>query len=152
MTNARVAPTAASPEWRPFRPCGVEMKRIALALLLHALPCAAFATDACLDQAIQSMPALAGSGQIVVAALAPDGSRETHVLAGDAASAPRLDGHEGFRLASITKTYVAAAALRLHEDGRLDLQAPITRYLPKAWMQLLATDGYRPVEITVRHL
>jgi D-alanyl-D-alanine carboxypeptidase len=129
---------------------GVEMKRIALAVLLHALPCAAFAADACLDRSFQSTSS--GHGQIVIATLAPDGSRAIRVLPGDTANAPRLDGHEGFRLASITKTYVAAAALRLHEDGRLDLQAPITRYLPKAWMQLLATDGYKPDDITVRHL
>jgi D-alanyl-D-alanine carboxypeptidase len=129
---------------------GVEMKRIALAVLLHALPCAAFATDACLDRSVEA--ASTPHGQIVIAALAPDGSRDIRVLPGTAATAPRLDGPEGFRLASITKTYVAAAALRLHEDGRLDLQAPITRYLPKTWMQLLATDGYQPGDITVRHL
>jgi D-alanyl-D-alanine carboxypeptidase len=131
---------------------GVEMKRTVLAVLLHALPCAAFATDACLDQSVEAASTLPGHGQIVVAALAPDGSRDIRVLPGDATAASRLHGDEGFRLASITKTYVAATALRLHEDGRLDLQAPITHYLPKAWMQLLATDGYAPDAITVGHL
>lgn len=126
------------------------MKRIALAVLLHALPCAALAADACLDQALRSTPS--GHREIVVATLGSDGSRDIRVLPGDAAAMPGLDGHEGFRLASITKTYVAAAALRLYEDGRLDLQAPITHYLPKEWMQLLATDGYQPDAITVRHL
>ena len=129
---------------------GVEMKRIVLAVLLHAVPFAACAADACLDASLRSSPA--GHRQIVVATLGPDGSRDIRVLPGDAAAASRLDSHAGFRLASITKTYVAAAALRLYEDGRLDLQAPITRYLPKDWMQLLATDGYQPDAITVRHL
>ena len=35
-----------------------------------------------------------------------------------------------FRLASVTKPFVTAAAMRLVEDGRLDLDAPVTRWLP----------------------
>jgi D-alanyl-D-alanine carboxypeptidase len=56
------------------------------------------------------------------------------------------------RIASNTKTYVAAAALRLWEDGRLELDAPIERYLPKDLQAILRAGGYRPDAITVRHL
>ncbi len=35
-----------------------------------------------------------------------------------------------FRIASVSKTLTAAAALKLYEEGRLDLDAPIQRYVP----------------------
>lgn len=35
-----------------------------------------------------------------------------------------------FEIASISKTFAAAAVLRLAADGRVDLQAPVARYLP----------------------
>ncbi len=36
-----------------------------------------------------------------------------------------------FFIGSITKQFTAAAIMKLHEAGRLDLDAPITRYLPE---------------------
>jgi D-alanyl-D-alanine carboxypeptidase len=33
-------------------------------------------------------------------------------------------------IASVTKMYTAAVAMRLHQAGRLDLEAPLSRYLP----------------------
>lgn len=127
------------------------MPRLLLAALLGAAATTASAADACLDRALQAHAFTAGTGQLSIAALAPDGSRDARVL-GKPATGTALHGDEGFRIASITKTYVAATALRLYEDGRLDLQAPIDRYLPAEWMQLLASDGYKPHEMTVRQL
>lgn len=46
---------------------------------------------------------------------------------------------ELFRFASLTKPVVAVSALRLVDQGRLDLQAPVTRYLPYFTTRL--TDG-----------
>ncbi|RWR31898.1 class A beta-lactamase-related serine hydrolase [Sinirhodobacter populi] len=54
-----------------------------------------------------------------------------------------------FRLASITKPIVTAAAMRFIEDGRLDLHAPVTQWLPDFRPAL--PDGSTP-EITVHHL
>src|SRR5690606_27931313 len=48
-----------------------------------------------------------------------------------------------FRLASVTKPMVSAAALRLVEQGRLDLRAPVTRWLPEFRPRL--RDGRSPV-------
>ncbi|HKP63026.1 MAG TPA: serine hydrolase domain-containing protein [Polyangiales bacterium] len=53
-----------------------------------------------------------------------------------------------FRLASITKPIASVAAMRLVEAGKLDLAAPITRYLPEFRPKL----GDREPEITVRQL
>ena len=56
------------------------------------------------------------------------------------------------RLASTTKTYVAAAVLRLAEEGHLKPDDPISRHLSKPLDELLRADGYRTDEITVSHL
>ncbi|QCN99536.1 class A beta-lactamase-related serine hydrolase (plasmid) [Azospirillum argentinense] len=54
-----------------------------------------------------------------------------------------------FRLASVTKPFVTAAAMRLVEDGRLDLDAPVTRWLPDFRPAL--PDGSTPA-ISIRQL
>jgi CubicO group peptidase (beta-lactamase class C family) len=54
-----------------------------------------------------------------------------------------------FRLSSLTKPFVAVAALALADSGRLDLDHPVTRWLPDFQPRL--ADGSVP-EITVRHL
>jgi CubicO group peptidase (beta-lactamase class C family) len=53
-----------------------------------------------------------------------------------------------FYIASITKTYVAFALARLAEEGKLELDAPVKRYLPR--FQL--ADGELTERLTVRDL
>ncbi len=72
-------------------------------------------------------------------------------LADRATGRPLAPGDE-VRVASVTKTFTAATVLRLVEQGRLALDAPIARYLPAAYTTLLAGGGYRPDRITVRQL
>jgi CubicO group peptidase (beta-lactamase class C family) len=52
-----------------------------------------------------------------------------------------------FPVASLAKTFTAAAIMQLEEQGKLDLDAPVTDYLPYFQM----TDE-RHQDITVRHL
>lgn len=42
----------------------------------------------------------------------------------------RFSGRALFRLASMTKLFTAAAVMKLAEDGRLDIGAPVSAYLP----------------------
>jgi len=72
-------------------------------------------------------------------------------LADPATGAP-MTPSRAVRIASNTKTYVAAAVLRLVEDGKLDLDAPIERVLLPATVATLRAGGYRPDAITVRML
>src|SRR5215217_2532623 len=51
-----------------------------------------------------------------------------------------------FAIGSMGKAFTAIALLREHEGGRLDLDAPVTRYLP--WVR--AGSEYDP--ITIHHL
>lgn len=60
-----------------------------------------------------------------------------------------------FYLYSTTKPLTVTTAMRLYEEGRLDLEAPVSDYLP-AFKNLMrkAGDGLVPVEtpLTVKHL
>ncbi|MBT1155226.1 beta-lactamase family protein [Aminobacter anthyllidis] len=56
------------------------------------------------------------------------------------------------RVASNTKTFVAATVLRLWERGLVDLDGPIAPLVDPLFNELLAAAGYRTDRITVRHL
>jgi D-alanyl-D-alanine carboxypeptidase len=56
------------------------------------------------------------------------------------------------RIASNTKTFVAVAILRLWEQGRLDLDAPVSKVLSKQSIHILKEGGYQPGSITIRQL
>ena len=59
-----------------------------------------------------------------------------------------VDGDTLFQIGSITKTYTATAAVRLSEDGRLDLDEPVRTYLP----DLRLADEATAAAVTMRHL
>ncbi|MGZ8763560.1 MAG: serine hydrolase domain-containing protein, partial [Acidimicrobiia bacterium] len=63
-----------------------------------------------------------------------------------------LQAETPFRIASVTKTFVAAATLRLVEQGKLRLDDPISDYLSAESVMVLRADGYRTGKITVRQL
>jgi D-alanyl-D-alanine carboxypeptidase len=56
------------------------------------------------------------------------------------------------RIASNTKTFVAATVLRLWEDGRLDLDESVGSRLSPAHTTMLVGDGYDLEAMTIRHL
>jgi CubicO group peptidase (beta-lactamase class C family) len=51
-----------------------------------------------------------------------------------------------FEIGSITKSFVALVILQLHEEGKVDLQAPIHGYLP--WLAMETDFG----DILIHHL
>jgi D-alanyl-D-alanine carboxypeptidase len=57
-----------------------------------------------------------------------------------------------FRIASVTKSYVAASIWRLIEQGRLSLDQPIRPLISPELRQLLENGGYDVDGITIRHL
>lgn len=56
------------------------------------------------------------------------------------------------RIASITKTFVTTAILRLAEEGRLSIDSSIATHLPPNFIQILRREGYQTELITLRHL
>ncbi|RVT40265.1 serine hydrolase domain-containing protein [Sphingobium algorifonticola] len=63
-----------------------------------------------------------------------------------------LKSPPAFRIASVTKVFVAAAVLKLIEDGRFAVTDPITRLISAETAAQLRQDGYSPDDIIVRHL
>ncbi|MGK6315716.1 serine hydrolase domain-containing protein [Neorhizobium sp. DT-125] len=80
-----------------------------------------------------------------------DGRPVCRIAAGwtDREAATPMQVHSVFRLASLTKPLVAAAAIRLVERERLDLDTPVTAFLPLFTPRL--ADG-SAATIRVRHL
>jgi len=70
----------------------------------------------------------------------------------DASIARSLTIDTPLRVASNTKTFVAATVLRLWEQGAISLDAPIVSLLAPTLERLLTSRGYRTDKITVRHL
>ncbi|WP_211105445.1 serine hydrolase domain-containing protein [Azospirillum brasilense] len=86
-----------------------------------------------------------------VVLVAQDGALLHRQAAGfaDRESAQPMAVETVFRLASVSKPIVSTAALALVAQGRLDLDADITRWLPRFQPRL--ADG-RPARITARQL
>jgi CubicO group peptidase (beta-lactamase class C family) len=59
-----------------------------------------------------------------------------------------VDEHTLFQIGSITKTFVAAAAMRLVDEGCLELDRPVRSYLP----ELRLADETAAATVTPRHL
>lgn len=55
-----------------------------------------------------------------------------------------------FFLASITKVFTGVAVLMLQDEGRLDVNDPVAKYLPE--FAGLKTDAGEPVQVTIAHL
>ncbi|NAS32262.1 serine hydrolase [Flavobacteriaceae bacterium R38] len=56
-----------------------------------------------------------------------------------------------FRIASLTKTFIAASILRLQENGKLSIEDPISNYISEEHREILEEDGYDPFSITIKH-
>lgn len=70
----------------------------------------------------------------------------------DLATETSLARENPVRIASNTKTFVAAAILRLWEEGQLGLDDALSMHLPTEYAEILAGDGYDLEAITIRHL
>ena len=103
------------------------------------------------DSLVQARPRLPG---ILIAVESKTQRRTWSVAAGLSDTARRipLAPQQPVRIASNTKTYVAAAVLRLMEQGRLSLADPLSKHLPASLDALLRTDGYRTDSITIEQV
>lgn len=81
--------------------------------------------------------------------IAPTVGIDIELAAGvvNVASGSPLEPGAAFRIASVTKTFIAAAVLR-----QVDLDASIEQYLSPESIALLQSDGYATDRISVRHL
>lgn len=61
-----------------------------------------------------------------------------------------LSDAQPFRIASLTKTFVATAIIRLREKGLLELDDPITNYISDTHKEIIRKGSYDPSSITIR--
>ncbi|MEM9693760.1 MAG: serine hydrolase domain-containing protein [Myxococcota bacterium] len=68
----------------------------------------------------------------------------------DGDEAHPVDAHSVYRIASITKLFTAMAVLRLRDEGRLDLDAAASTYIPE--FDSLEASTADSGKVTIRHL
>ncbi len=131
------------------------LSSLLIAALAVQQPLPADAVGPALQQLVDSLvaarPRLPG---IVVAVESKTMGRTWQVAAGMSDSARRvpLSPQQPMRIASNAKTFVAAAVLRLMEQGRLSLGDPLSKHLPASLDALLRSDGYRTDSITIEQV
>ena len=107
-----------------------------------ASPATSTAPPSAQVQAILDQWTSTGPGK-VTAALRRAGGEVISYTSGTTATGGRVGVDDQFRIGSITKTFVAVMTLQAVDEGRIDLDAPVARYLPG----LTIVDG-----VTVRQL
>ncbi|WP_331769181.1 beta-lactamase family protein (plasmid) [Embleya sp. NBC_00888] len=100
-------------------------------------------TQAVLD----SYQAIAGPGAAVHAGNRA-GSWDLYSGTADTGARRPIGSDDQFRIASQTKTFTAVVVLQLVDEGRVELDAPIERYLPG----VVAGNGYDGTTISVRQI
>lgn len=103
------------------------------------------------DSVIATRPRMPG---IIVAVEQTATGMQWQAAAGyaDTVRKVRLTPDQPVRLASNTKTYTAAALLRLVEMERLSLSDPLARHLPPSIDTLLRRDGYATETISIEQV
>ena len=66
-------------------------------------------------------------------------------------SITKLSADQPYRIASVTKTFVAAAILKLHEQSKLSIDDPISQYISEIHLDILRKGGYDPDNILIKH-
>lgn len=132
---------------------------VIVALGLLCVGCQTQITEPDLDQQLQSIldVEVQNNGAVRSAALHVDAPALGLSWEGAAGMADPENGihmipETPSRIASNTKTFIAAAVLRLSEEGRLDIDDPIADHLPEEYVAMLDSDGYDTEVMTIRHL
>ena len=110
-------------------------------------------TDALRDRVQESLyDGVGEDGRVLCGMLGERASIDFSLAASATRDAPTLAPHAPFRIASVTKPYVAAAIFRLWEDGLLDLRQPISELIQPQTNAILTQGGYATSDICVKHL
>ena len=122
-----------------------------LLLLTGCAPSSGPGPHAVLEAALDDAAAASGPAGVLVYV---DGPALSMPFTGarSGADGVAINPAAAMRIASNTKTFVAAAALRLAEDGRIDLDAPLADVLPEPYPRMLSDGGYDIAGITSRML
>jgi len=103
---------------------------------------------ALLDSAFRSAPTVPGA-ILRIEAPREDVLWQAAVGVAESGTGADLRPEHTLRIASMTKTYVAAAVLRLVEEGRVELDEAVGAHLRPSTVRLLREGGYDPSKMTV---
>lgn len=142
--------------FRPSFPAAAALAALLVAAAPDAAPAAADTVTgelaAIVDAFLAENPQAPGAAVWVrCPALGLDWAHASGAAARGEGAPPLTVEHE-FRIASNTKTYIAAAVLRLVEDGRLSLDATLGGLLPPDLATILLDDGYDLEAIRLSHV
>ena len=108
--------------------------------------------DDLLDESLDgTFGRISGVAMSIMSPSLPDGSWTGSVGYDSREQEDELSTDQPFRVASITKTFVASAILRLHEMDSLSINYPIEKDISKRHQEILIKDGYDPSKILIRH-
>ena len=108
-----------------------------------------------IEKLLEKASSSRGVRHMAVGAAAVDGSWEWIDAVGAAnPGGPPMKPDTPWFLASVTKLHIASVVLRLHEQGLIDLEAPVPEYLPEGLRSgLHVRDGVdRTAHMTATHL
>jgi len=137
LTSSSTSPGAPTPNPTPTLPLPPPLP-----------PPAPAAVAQNLQEVLEENLKIAGSPGIVAQVVTPEWSWSG--AAGIAGRNPEAPADVGmrFRIASVTKTLVAAAVLTLLQDGKLALDQPAANWLPSRWVEKMPNRD----QVTLRHL
>ncbi len=102
----------------------------------------------CVDGTYGSIPGVTLS---VLSPSLPNGSWTGSVGYDSREKEDELSRDQPFRIASVTKTFVAMSILRLHEMDSISIDDPVGKFISKEHIDILKEDGYDVNEILIRH-
>lgn len=126
-----------------------------LVLFVHIAACTTPEARVAAPQQIQADVASAAAGRAVALYVTGQGVEHPYGAASGLADFDTkrpMTVDTPLRIASNTKTFVAATALRLWEEGKLDLESAIGPLLTPALNAIVRADGYDTDKITLRQL
>jgi CubicO group peptidase (beta-lactamase class C family) len=132
---------------QPLRFLSVVLVVLGTTAPADADACQPSAPTGAIDQFVQGW--MAANGVPGLALAVTQDTRVIHLLGyGDAGNGRPVTPDTQFLVASLSKSFTALAVLQLVEDGRVNLDAPVTAYLPG----FTVADRAKTAKITVRML
>jgi CubicO group peptidase (beta-lactamase class C family) len=119
---------------------------VAALVFVSATAAAASADFAAIDAYIATQRTAQHIPGLALAMVAPDGTIHLGGFGAVDASGPAVTSHTPFIIGSTSKSFTALATMQLVEAGRVELDAPVQRYLP--WFRV--ADPEASARITVR--
>jgi CubicO group peptidase (beta-lactamase class C family) len=145
------SPTVANPFL--LRPARIAMRLVCVLVTLLATSSSLTSLAQDLEKIPSAMKFFVDKGEVSgVVALVSDSEKTLHLSAvglADIDSKAQMKSDAIFRIASMTKPVTATALMQLVAKGKLKLDDPVSKYIPR-FASLKLKDGPSPREVTIK--